>query len=350
VSKSIERVVGFDVGDRRIEVCVVSLDAGRVLAREKVATRREALEPWLAAAPRSRIVLETGTHAPWIARAAEAAGHEVIVADARTVELITKSRKKTDRRDAELLARLGRSDQELLRPVHVRSQTTQRQRALLRMRDALVRARAQQINCVRGVMKTDGRPLQSCGAEAFAGRVRETADTSWRGALEPVLAAIDALTGQIRSYDAMLTAIAERDYAPALERVSQPAGVGTLTALALILAVEDPRRFRNGREMSAYLGLVPRRRQSGDSDPDLGISKEGDAYARRLLVSAAHYVLERGPDTDLKRWGLALEARWGPKTRKRAAVAVARKLAVLLWRLWTDGQRYEPLRHAAAAA
>ena len=350
MSKNTDRVVGFDVGDRRIEVCVVSLGSGELLAREKVPTRREELERWLAAAPCSRIVLETGTHAPWIARAAEAAGHEVIVADARSVEMITKSRKKTDRRDAEMLARLGRSDQALLRPVHVRSVTTQRQRALLRMRDALVRARAQQINCVRGVMKTEGRPLESCGSEAFAARVRETVHASWRGALEPQLAAVDALSEQIRAYDLMLHAIAERDHAPAIERVSQPDGVGTLTALALILAVEDPRRFKSGREMSAYLGLVPRRRQSGESDPNLGISKEGDAYARRLLVSAAHYVLERGPDSDLKRWGLALESRWGPKTRKRAAVAVARKLAVLLWRLWIDGRRYEPLRHADAAA
>lgn len=350
MKKTIESVVGFDIGDRRIEVCVVSLRGGRVRRREKVATEREAVESWLRCEPRSRIVMETGTHAPWIARAAQSAGHEVIVADARTVKLITESMKKTDRRDAELLARLGRSDMALLRPAHVRSEATQRQRAMLRLRDALVRARSLQINALRGVMKTDGRRLPACSAEAFPRTAWEAMDAGWRALALPSLQAIFRLSRQIRQYDRQLEEIAARDHGEAVARVGQVAGVGTLTALAVVLAVEDPRRFKSGRQMSAYLGLVPRRSQSGEKDPNLGISKEGDAYARRLLVSAAHYVLERGPDTDLRRWGLALQARWGPKTRKRAAVAVARKLAVLLHRLWVDGSKYEPLRAATVAA
>lgn len=350
MSKSIDRVVGFDVGDRRVEVCELRMSDGAVTRRHKLPTSREALEPWLAAQVRLRVVMETGTHAPWIARAAAAAGHEVIVADARSVELITKSRKKTDRRDAEMLARLGRSDEELLRPAYVRCEQTQRERALLRLRDGLVRARSLQINALRGVMKTDGCPLEACDADSFSRRARGAMDASWLALAGPSLEAIEELTRQIRSYDRQIETIAQQRHGQALERITQPDGVGTLTAMALITAVEDPSRFRSGREMAAYLGLVPRRSQSGESDPDLGITKEGDRYARRLLVSAAHYVLERGPDTDLKRWGLALEQRWGPKTRKRAAVAVARKLTVLLFRLWVGGQRYEPLRDAAKAA
>jgi transposase len=238
----------------------------------------------------------------------------------------------------------------LLRPAHVRSQQTQRERALLRLRDALVRTRSLQINAVRGVMKTEGSPLEACDADAFARCAREALDAHWRELAGPCLDAIEGLTAQIREYDRLVEKLAKERHGEALERLTQPKGVGTLTAMAVITTIEDPHRFRNGREMAAYLGLVPRRSQSGESDPALGITKEGDRYARRLLVSAAHYVLERGPDTDLRRWGLALQARWGPKTRKRAAVAVARKLAVLLHRLWVSGGRYEPLRQAAVAA
>jgi transposase len=350
MGESIDRVVGFDIGDRRIEVCVIAADDGRVLRREKLVTQRAAVEAWLARELPARVVMETGTHAPWIVRAARAAGHEGIVVDARRVKLITQSSRKTDRRDAHMLARIGRSELDLARPVHVRSQRTQQVRGMLRMRDALVGSRSKQINTLRGVTKSDGLRLPSCSAEAFPRQAREAMPEPMRAMARPLLESIEQLTDAIRQYDRDLERIARQEHAQATERLEQVAGVGTLTALAVVLAVEDPARFKDGRQMAAYLGLVPRLAQSGQQDPRMGISKEGDRYARRLLVSAAHYVLERGPDTDLRRWGRALETRWGPKTRKRAAVAVARKLAVLLHRLWIGGVTYEPLRHAAKAA
>ena len=348
--QSIDRVIGFDIGDRRIEVCVVAMADGAVLRREKLATQRSAVEQWLASEPPARIVMETGTHAPWIARAAQRAGQQVIVADARRVKLITESSRKTDRRDAEFLARLARSDLGLLSPVHVRSERAQQVRGILRLRDALVRSRSALINALRGVSKTDGHALPSCDAESFARRAWEALPTAARGAAKPLLAAVLRLTREIRRYDRELERIARQEYSQATARLEQVAGVGVLTALAVATAVEDPLRFRNARQMAAYFGLVPRLEQSGQADPKLGISKEGDRTTRRLLVSAAHYVLERGPDTDLKRWGLGLEARWGPKTRKRAAVAVARKLVGLLRRLWISGAAYRPLRTEAPAA
>jgi transposase len=350
VMKSIEGVVGLDIGDRRIEVCVIAMDDARVLRREKLATDRAVLEAWFARQPRSRVVMETGTHAPWIARAAAASGHEASVLDARRVKLITESARKTDRRDAHMLARIGRSELDLACPVHVRSLRTQQVRGMMRMRDALVRSRSMVINAVRGVSKTEGLRLPACSAESFARQAREAMPELVRAMAEPLLEAIERLTKSIREYDRQLETIAEVEHGETTQRLQQVPGVGTLTALALVLAVEDPRRFRDGRQMASYLGLTPRIAQSGEADPKLGISKEGDRYARRLLVSAGHYVLERGPDTDLKRWGLALEARWGPRTRKRAAVAVARKLAVLLRRLWISGAAYEPLREAVKVA
>lgn len=347
MSKSIEAVVGLDIGDRTIAVCAVSPADGRVMERATVATERAAIERFLAGRRRLRVVMETGTHAPWIARLLEAAGHEAVVADARRVKLITESGRKTDRRDAELLARLGRSDLGLLAPVRVRSEQTQRERALLRLRDAAVRARSSAITAVRGVVKSSGQRLPACDADGFATKTRDHVPSALRGELETMLELIAQLTRTIRQYDGQVETVLRERHAQTRERMDQVTGVGPLTALAVITAIEDPRRFQDGRQMAAYLGLVPRVHQSGASDPRLGISKAGDAYARRLLVSAAHYILERGPDTDLRRWGLALEARWGPRTRKRAAVAVARKLAVLLWRLWTSGERYVPLHVAA---
>ena len=165
--QSIDRVIGFDIGDRRIEVCVIAMSDGAVLRREKLATQRSAVEQWLAGERPARIVMETGTHAPWIARLAERAGQEVIVADARRVKLITQSSRKTDRRDAEFLARLGRSDLGLLVVAHVRSERAQQVRGILRLRDALVRSRASLINALRGVSKTDGHALPSCDAESW---------------------------------------------------------------------------------------------------------------------------------------------------------------------------------------
>lgn len=347
MAQSIEAVAGFDVGDRTISVCVVDLRGGSVLERATIATERVVVREWLARRSGLRVVVETGTHTPWLARLIAEVGHEVVVADARRVKLITDSRRKTDRRDAELLARLGRSDLELLRPVRVRSEVAQRDRGLLRMRDALVRSRSLLINCVRGVLKTEGLRVPKCSAEAFARTAWDTLPEACRARLAPILRQIAQITRSIRGYDRQIAAVLEERHPQAAERLDQVAGVGPVTALALISAVEDPRRFRSGRQMSAYFGLVPRLDQSGGRDPRLPISKEGDTYVRRLLVSAAHYVLARGPDTELKRWGLSLEARWGDRSRSRAAVAVARKLAVLLWRLWTTGETYVPLRSAA---
>jgi transposase len=292
--------------------------------------------------------METGTHSPWIARLARVAGHEVFVADARRLKVVTENARKSDRRDAELLALLGCADLELLRPVYVRSEQAQKERAVMRMRDTAVRSRSMHIACLRNVVKTDGLRLPSCDAQSLARAAWDALPPQWRALAKPILRLIIQATRTIREYDRQVEAILREHHPECSARLQQVAGVGPLTALALISLAEDPRRFRNGRQLAAYIGLVPKTAQSGQSDPNLGISKEGDGYARRLLVSAAHYILERGPDTDLKRWGLGLEARWGPKTRKRAAVAVARKLAALLWRLWVSPAEYQPLHVAAA--
>ena len=163
-------------------------------------------------------------------------------------------------------------------------------------------------------------------------------------AVGPLLAEIDSLTDRIREYDEQLDEMSRERY-PEVALLKQVQGVGTLIALTFVLTVEDPYRFGKSRDAGCYVGLRPKRRESGQSRPQLGISKEGDSYLRKLLVQGAHYILGRhGQDSDLRRWGLGLAGRGGKNAKKRAVIAVARKLAVLLHKLWISREPYEPLR------
>jgi len=342
------RTIGLDVSDRYTTVCVVDAD-GSVVERTRIGTTRDALQRRFGDLPRQRIVLETGTHSPWMARALAAWGHEPIVANARRLQLISANATKRDVVDAETLARLGRVDPQLLAPITHRTEQTQGHLALLRARDGLVRSRTQLINHVRGAVKSVGGRVPNVSAASFARQAVTALPALVAPVLAPMLDQIHRLTQQIRRYDGDLARLAATTY-PATRQLRQPAGVGPLTALAYVLVLEDPTRFANGRCVGAYLGLAPGRDQSGQSDPQQHITKRGDALLRRLLVGSAHYILGPfGPDCDLRRWGLALAARGGRNAKKRAVVAVARKLAGLLHQLWRTGATYAPLHRAAQA-
>jgi transposase len=345
--------IGLDVGDRYTTACVVDA-AGEVSETARVRTTPAALEQRLRGLPRCRVVLETGTHSAWLSRVAEACGHEVVVANARRLRLISENASKSDDVDAETLARVGRLDPTLLAPVQLRTADTQAALAVLRARDALVRTRTLLINHVRGAVKTLGARLPACSAPSFARRVGLALPAPLAPALTPLLEQVQQLTRQIADYDRAIEQLAARQY-PVTAQLRHVRGVGPLTALCYVLVVEDPARFPSSRAVGAYVGLRPRRAQSGTVDPQLHITKTGDALLRRLLVNSAQYLLGPfGGDCDLRRWGLALAARGGKAAKNRAVVAVARKLAVLLHHLWTSGVRYDPLyqatRRAAPAA
>lgn len=276
----------------------------------------------------------------------EECGHQVLVANTRKLKLIYGEGKKTDRLDAENLARLARLDPKLLAPLRHRGETSQAHLALIRSRDALIRCRTQLVNHVRGSVKSFGGRLPKCSAASFHKRASGCLPEALAPALEPILETIADLTTRVRAYDRELAALAEELY-PETRLLSQVPGVGALTALAFVLTIEDPERFEDSRMVGAYLGLVPKKDQSGDSDPQRRISKRGDRMLRRLLVGSAQYLLGPfGEDSDLKRRGEKLAARGGTNAKRRAVVAVARKLSVLLHRLWVTGEAYEPLRNA----
>jgi transposase len=336
-------IVGLDISDRQ-GTFVVLADDGRTVEEGTVPMTKAALNRWSAGHSRCRIALETGTHSPWVSRTLAAAGHEVIVANARQLPLIFKSNRKNDRLDALSLAKLARLDRELLHPITHRTAQAQQDLALLHARNALVQSRAALINHVRGVVKAMGERLPACSAEAFVKKAEGKVPAGLEAALAPVLTIIAQLTEQITGYNREVDGLASEHY-PAAASLRQVNGVGPLTSLAYVITLEDPLRFRRSRDVGPYLGLTPRRDQSGSNDPQLHITKAGDVYLRKLLTECAHYILGPfGTDCDLRRWGLKLAGGGSQKARKRAITAVARKLAVLLHRLWVTGEVYEPLR------
>ena len=349
MKKTITYVVGIDLGDRWSVVGGIDLQTGEILPHRRVRTEPGAMDELFAslAAP-ARVVIETGTHSPWVSRVAERRGHDVLVAQARKLRAIWQNDRKSDDADVDILWQIGQVRPELLSPIRHRGEKSQRDLALLRLREQAVDTRTGLINAVRGTLKSLGYRAPGCAAERFHDRAAEELPDELGPTVLPLLAAIEQLSASIAVYDKLVRELLRGDYRAATRRSLEIHGVGPVTALAYALVIDDPGRFAKSRAVGAYLGLVPKRDQSGDGDRQLRISKAGDRMMRRLLVQCAHYILgPRGRDSDLRRWGLARMERGGKSGKKRALVGVARRLAVLLHRLWVDDAVYEPLRHAA---
>jgi transposase len=337
--------IGMDLGDKTSRYCVLGGN-GEVLSEGSVGTTRKALAQKFGGMRRCRIAIEVGTHSPWLSRLLSGLGFEVIVANARQVQLISASSRKNDRLDARMLARLARVDPQLLRPIQHRGEQAQADLMTIRIRADFVEARTKLVNAARGFTKTLGGRLPACDTDVMGVDKLETLPEALREQLRPLLEIVESLTEKIHELDLKIEQIARTRY-PETELLRQVSGVGPLIALTFVLTVEDRERFQKSRDVGCYVGLRPKQSESGKSQPQLRITKEGDRYLRTMLVQGAHCILSRrGPDTDLKRWGLKLSERGGKNAKKRAIVAVARKLAVLLHRLWVTGEVYEPLRNS----
>jgi transposase len=338
--------IGMDLGDKTSRYCVLD-ERGEIVKEGSVGTTKKALAQKFGALRRCRMAMEVGTHSPWVSRLLKSLGQEVIVANARQVKLISQSSRKDDRLDAQTLARLARVDPQLLRPIQHRSEEAQAHLMVIRVRAALVETRTSLVNTARGLAKSVGERLPKCDADQMGVEQLEGLPEKLQEALRPLLEQIESVTGKIKESDERIEQIARTKY-PETALLKQVKGVGTLIALTFVLTIEDRDRFQKSRDVGCYVGLRPKRSQSGQSQPQLRISKEGDIYLRKMLVQGAHYILGyRGPDTDLKRWGLQLAGQ-SKNAKKRAIVAVARKLGILLHRLWVTGEVYEPLRNSRA--
>ena len=340
------RTIGIDLSQETSTYVALGAD-GDLLGEGKFPTTTEGIDSVFGELPRSRMILEASGVTHWVARQLEGMGHEVIVANPRRVHLISKSSRKTDRNDADILARLGRVDPGLLYPIWLRDAKCLAVRAGLRARKQLVWTRTRLINLVRAECKVHGTRLASCTSAAFAKSAKPAIPEILRRSLLPILDTLDALTKQIRHYDKEIEQISKEEF-PVTQVLRQVTGVGPLVALSYAVTIGDPKRFHDSRHVGAYVGLVPRVYQSGQSDPHLRITKEGDRDLRALLVNAATHILRQSsPDSALKRCGRRIANRGNPRDRARARIAVARKLAVLLHRLWLTGEVYQPLPAAS---
>lgn len=344
------QTIGIDLGDRRSHYCMLNED-GEVVEEGSLATTEAGIRKQFEDQLKQRVAIECGTHSPWISRLLQQLGHQVIVANARKVRAISHNESKNDRMDAQMLAQLAYSSPKLLCPIRHRSAERQRDLNLIRTRDTLVRARTMLINAARGLVKSAGGRLPACDAAHFQQRVAAALPAQLKPAATPLLDQITSLTRQIHLLDSRIDKLV--DSYPEISLLRTAPGVGPIVAAAYVLTLDRADAVNSTRAAGAFLGLRPSQSQSGDSDPELGITKTGNIYLRRLLVQAAHRILGRfGPDSALRRWGLRLAGSGSKRQKKRAVVAVARKLAVILNRMWRDNQPYQPfpqLNHAAKA-
>lgn len=336
--------VGMDLGDQNHEVCVLN-EAGQVERRDTVVNTAGALTKCFSRLPKGTpVAIEAGTHSGWISRLLEAMGLHVIVAQPRKLRALWGRDRKNDASDAELLARMLRVDPQLLHPIVHRSEQAQIDILTLRSRDALVQTRTKLVNAARGMAKSLGHRLPAASTTCFATKARAAMPPALQTALLPLLDSVENISTQIKAMDRQIEQTAKERY-PQTARLREVSGVGALTSLAFVLTVADPTRFRRSREVGPYLGLVPKQDQSGSLDKQLHITKAGDGYLRRLLVGSAQYILGSfGPVCGLRCFGQRLAARGGKNAKRRAVVAVARKLAVLLHKLWVSDVVYDPLR------
>jgi transposase len=342
--------IGLDLGDRTSRYCILD-ETGAIVSENSLPTTKGGFDSLFGKMPCSRVAMEVGTHSSWVSRHLAAVGHEVIVANAHEVQLITKSVRKNDRVDARKLARLARIDPELLSPIRHRGEQAQADLAIIRARAEVVECRTGLINSARGSVKPLGERLKACDADQVKEALADGLSQAAQQIIRPMLKIVEAISEQIAEYDRQIEAMAKRY--PETELLTQVYGVGTLIALTFVLTIEDAQRFAHSRDVGCYLGLQPKQRESGDSQPELGISKAGDRLLRSYLVQAAHCMLRKGaPDSDLRAWGIAKAHSGGKRAKRRAIVGMARKLAVLLHRLWAAGEVYDPLynRKAVQAA
>lgn len=336
--------VGMDLGDKKHMIAIVD-GAGNLVDKTSCSNTADGVKKFFShfLEPLNvTVVMESGTHSPWLSRLIESLGFKVLVGNARKLRAIWQSDVKDDSRDCEMLARIGRVDPSLLYPIHHRGKEAQADLSTLRARDALVSARTSLIGTCRGLVKSWGARLPKCSADSFGTAVVEDIPDELVPAILPLTEQISEMTQHIKNYNYQLAQTTAQKY-PEARLLTQVSGVGPIVSLAFILTVEDAHRFDKNRMIGPFLGLTPKRDQSGETDKALPITKAGDEFVRRLLAQSAQYILgHHGPDCDLRKHGQKIAQKGGKAGKKKAVTAVSRKLAVLLLHLWKTGDVYDP--------
>ena len=338
--------IGMDLGDQK-NVVVAMDETGKEIETKTIRNTELSLRKFFSRYCDATVAIEAETHSPWISRLLKEIGCTVYVGNPRKLRIIWDSNDKSDLRDARILAMVWRVEPRLLWPIKHRDRQAYADLGIIKARDTLVQNRVRMINHIRGVTKTSGCRIPKCSTPSFSKRAPDYIPKELRGPLDPLIVTIDHLTRQIKEMDRQINKLCKK-YSET-EKLLQIPGVGPITALAFVLTIEDPHRFTKSRQVGAFLGLTPKRDQSGKCDKQLRISKAGNTYLKSLLVSCGHYIIGPfGPECDLRKFGLSIVLRGGKNAKKRAAVALARKLAVLLHRLWISDQKYNCFYSAVA--
>lgn len=338
--------VGIDLGNKKH--VITAIDAkGNVLQKATIENKVQEIKEFFSQFKEScLVVIEAGTPSILVGNLLKNMGHKVKVANPVKIKAIWGSTVKTDDRDSEMLARLANADMKLLSEVHLKEMKTQIHSSVLKARDKLVKSRASLVNFARSQFKITGLEVPKCTPENFTKKVKDFIPKDLKLPLQSILRTISFLTEEIKRYDKKISKLCKKY--KQTEILQQVDGVGPLTSLALCLAIGDETRFKKNRAIGAYFGLTPKCDQSGDSNKELKISKAGNRYIRSLLVNCAQHILGIfGKDSNLKRFGERIMNRGkGKKFKKKAVVAVSRKLSVLLLRLYKTGEEYIPLKNS----
>ncbi len=344
-----ELTIGMDLGNKKHEICILDTISGNITEVFSVLNDINSIENYFgefSTPSKVKIAIEAGTHSPWIYHLLRDMGFTVLVGNPRKLRAIWQTDYKSDKRDAEMLARIARFDTKLLHPIKHRNMEAHKDLNIIKCRDGLVGCRTNLVNTVRGLLKSQGISVPSSSTDAFAKKVLSVLPKELSPIFKDLISTIEVLTTKIKRFDKRINKICEKKYPEAIH-LQQIKGVGPITSLAFILTLEEHSRFAKSRDVGAFLGLVPKKDQSGEIDKQLSITKSGNCYMRSILVSASHYILGPfGEDCDLRRYGLRIAERGGKATKRKAVVAVARKLAVLMHSLWKSGEIYDPLRNS----
>jgi transposase len=330
--------LGIDVHKNESQICALT-EEGEILER-RILTRRDRFAEVLGPRPRARILIEASTESEWVARCLEELGHEVIVADPNYAPMYaTRSRRvKTDRRDAQALmdaCRLG-----AYRPAHRTSEPQRRVRALLAARDSLVHSRVRQIQLIRALVRREGLRVRGGSVATFAARLGELELPEWlQGLVAPVVATMEEVSRQLLKVDRAILRIVGSD--AVVRRLGTAPGIGPVIAVASVATLDRVERFDRAHQVECYLGLVPRENSSAERQHRGPITKAGSARMRWLLVQAAWCILRShsSETEELRAWAGRIATRRG---RRVAVVALARRLAGILYAMWRDGTEFQP--------
>lgn len=326
---------GIDLASKSSDICIVN-QKGKALRRKAIDTEASDIGKALEGFGVLEVIIEASPLAESVARIVEELGHIPIIIDARAAKNLMCAMKKTDRRDAQTLAEIGRCGWYV--EVHRKSETAREMRSILQARQALLKSNKALGSSIRGLLRSHGIRLGEVSKGRFVEQVKKVTEQEVPGLFSALCGLLDAWTvtreraEQLRK--AMVAQCRQDEVSSYLESVP---GIGQLISTAYRATIDDPERFKREEEVGDYLGLAPRIYQSGEVEYRGRITKQGDALLRSLLVEGAHVLLTKGKDCALKRWGLSLEKRKGSA---KAKVAVARKLAILLWRLWKDKKMF----------